>query len=795
MPDDTIVNGLNTSLTLNDDGIYKIDFIVTDSTGCRDNTFEDVIIYVSTIPDFRGTEAASNSICLGDSVDITGVVETVVSTPNFAPPVAGVTFLPDGNGTSYITCIDVNKFTAGTTLNSGSDLRGIFVNMEHSYVGDLDIRITAPNGVTINLFEQAGRGAYFGEPIFPDVTNDPGVGYTYNFTEGSRATETLMNAANNTQPGTSVPEGDYLPLQSFAGLVGTEVNGLWCIEVTDNLSRDNGYIFEWGLTYDQALFPASLVFEPQSNSTRWLPGTDIINTSIDGSVITVLPTSAGLFCYTYELVDSFNCVYIEEICIDVTDAVSIPQIVSDWDICRGSSGSPSVVLALNTPFIESETNAVVENYYNSIADAQTLSNPITSFFLFTNSPSRTVYVRFGRNDQCFEVRPYTVNLLTSPPIGTPANLMQSDLDGDSQEVFDLTLNNNLLLDGLPSNDYAITYYENESDALDRSNGITNPATYSNISNPQTIFGSIINLSGGCNAYRPFVLSFADQAAIDSDGDGVFNNVEDLNGNNNLTDDDVDNDQIPNYLDVDDDGDGILTNIEISGIGAGGSAAGYTFIDTDNDQVENYLDADDDGDGIDTDLEDIDNDGNPINDDTDNNQVPNFLDNDDDGDSVNTEFEIVGIGAGGSATGYTYIDTDNDLTENYLDDDDDGDGLDTIDEDYNLDGNPLNDDTNNNQIPDFLDDTVTLSISTIENSGVEIYPTMVDDRITIKFNGSTLQNLQVTIVDLAGKQIISNQLSNSRSEQSIDLSTLKQGMYLLLFNNGLGQQSVRKIVKK
>ncbi len=48
------------------------------------------------------------------------------------------------------------------------------------------------------------------------------------------------------------------------------------------------------------------------------------------------------------------------------------------------------------------------------------------------------------------------------------------------------------------------------------------------------------------------------------------------------------------------------------------------------------------------------------------------------------------------------DTDEDLIPNYLDVDDDNDGILTRDEDANGDGNPLNDDTDNDGIPDYLD---------------------------------------------------------------------------------------------
>ena len=49
--------------------------------------------------------------------------------------------------------------------------------------------------------------------------------------------------------------------------------------------------------------------------------------------------------------------------------------------------------------------------------------------------------------------------------------------------------------------------------------------------------------------------------IDHDLDGIDSKFEDLNGDNNFTNDDTDEDGIYNYLDDDDDGDGVLTKDE------------------------------------------------------------------------------------------------------------------------------------------------------------------------------------------------------------------------------------------
>ncbi len=66
------------------------------------------------------------------------------------------------------------------------------------------------------------------------------------------------------------------------------------------------------------------------------------------------------------------------------------------------------------------------------------------------------------------------------------------------------------------------------------------------------------------AYSPLIFSFKlyDAKKSDQDGDKIYSDDEDLNGDGNFTNDDTDGDGIQNYFDADDDGDGYLTRNEI-----------------------------------------------------------------------------------------------------------------------------------------------------------------------------------------------------------------------------------------
>ncbi len=114
--------------------------------------------------------------------------------------------------------------------------------------------------------------------------------------------------------------------------------------------------------------------------------------------------------------------------------------------------------------------------------------------------------------------------------------------------------------------------------------------------------------------------FSEDCSSDMDADNVLDFEEDLNRDGDLTNDDTDEDGIPDYLDPDDDDDTVPTIIEA--VEAKNTTA---YLDTDGDGIPNYLDNDDDGDGTLTVDEDYNGDGDPTNDDINNNGIPDYLD--------------------------------------------------------------------------------------------------------------------------------------------------------------------------
>jgi hypothetical protein len=174
-------------------------------------------------------------------------------------------------------------------------------------------------------------------------------------------------------------------------------------------------------------------------------------------------------------------------------------------------------------------------------------------------------------------------------------------------------------------------------------------------------------------------------------------------------------------------------------------------------------------------EDLNNDGNFANDDTDADGIPNFIDNDDDGDMILTSIEYVFPNAAEGRTS-SLLDTDNDGIPNYLDNDDDGDGVLTIDEDYNGNNNPGDDDTNNNGTPDYLEQSVALGVTAnVLNNLVSVYPNPASDVFYITNKSDEIIS-NIAIYSINGSLI--KEIKNPADANGIQVADLQTGVYFV-----------------
>lgn len=157
---------------------------------------------------------------------------------------------------SYDSPINFAGFTAGQKLLDLDGLLGICATMEHSYIADLQIEVSCPDGnyAVLSAFEGYDAAtAYLGQPNDLDDSNNPvpGTGYEYCWTPNAANPPFLPYIEQEGLSfGQSVPAGDYQASSGLTPLVGCTLNGDWKLSVEDRFGIDNGFVFSWSVKFN-----------------------------------------------------------------------------------------------------------------------------------------------------------------------------------------------------------------------------------------------------------------------------------------------------------------------------------------------------------------------------------------------------------------------------------------------------------------------------------------------------------------------------------------------------------------
>jgi len=321
--------------TFTEPGEYIVTLTVEDNNGCQSLNVEPMQVLVSTIPEFN--TVLDDEICLGATANLDGsYLQSTVWTALPPQVVGGEFYISDDLGVTFSNSIVFDYFEPGAVLDDCNDLLSITINMEHSYLGDLNFSMTCPDGTSVTLLEfpNGGGGTFLGEPVDNDLDDTPGVGYDYGWSPTATNGDWGDNAGGF---GGTLPPGLYESEFDLCAFVGCPLNGAWTLNITDNLGSDDGTIFEFGVNFNPNLFPDITTFTPVygsgSDSSYW-SGPFIQSATPDGNTIEVLPPDAGIHNYTYTATNDFGCTFDTTLAINV---IATPQVFTGEDImvCEG----------------------------------------------------------------------------------------------------------------------------------------------------------------------------------------------------------------------------------------------------------------------------------------------------------------------------------------------------------------------------------------------------------------------------------------------------------------------------
>lgn len=318
--DGTTASGATATHSFDEPGEYIVQLNLVDDNNCVNSNLVDLQVLVSTTPSFQGT-IQSQEFCFGATVDLDAVVApttwTALPEMNFGPPVQ----LPDLQGVPFTSEVTFTQFDPGQMLLNTNGLLSICASLEHTFIGDLIVSATCPNGQNVIFHQQNGGGTDLGQPGGVTCTE-----YCWS------PTATNGTWVDNAGGGT-LPSGTYESLNPMSGFVGCPLNGTWTFTVVDMWAADDGSMCDWQINFDPSLFPDLTEFTPILGSTidsaGW-SGPGVVIDPNDPLHATATPNTPGDYDFTFTVTDNFGCSYDTTVTITIAEPLAVeagPDII------------------------------------------------------------------------------------------------------------------------------------------------------------------------------------------------------------------------------------------------------------------------------------------------------------------------------------------------------------------------------------------------------------------------------------------------------------------------------------
>jgi gliding motility-associated-like protein len=297
---------------------------------------------------------ADTSVCLPNTpVQLSGTVPTPVP----APPTftnGTVIDIPNGNFpiNSTVTSFGVMPPTIGPGV-----IRSVCINVEHSWISDVDAYLVSPNGIVLELTtDNGGDGNNYSNTCFTPTATVP-ISFPGPFAPSSAAPFT----------------GNWLPEGPWTDLYGEPSNGNWRLRINDDQNNINGKLLNWTMT-----------FEPSYGVTyQWSPAGGLSCTDCPNPVASP-PVSA---IYTVTATDSYGCTATDDVQVNI-GAIAAGITITQPILCHGQKATILANATGNNTYLwnTGQTTASLSNL-----SAGTYTVTITSVGAFcTSSASVTI---------------------------------------------------------------------------------------------------------------------------------------------------------------------------------------------------------------------------------------------------------------------------------------------------------------------------------------------------------------------------------------------------------------------
>lgn len=337
-----------------EDGIAELPESVGISVQVDPCNFDTVILHIRDRI-LEPPMLADTSVCLPNTpVQLNGTVPTPVPAP---PTFTNGTDIPIPNGNFPINSTVTSFGVMPPTIGPGV-IRSVCINVDHSWISDIDAYLVSPNGIVLEL-----------------TTDNGADGNNYTNTCFTPTATVPISFPGPFAPSTAAPfTGNWLPEGPWTDLYGEPSNGNWRLRLNDDQNNINGTLLDWTMT-----------FEPSYGVTyQWSPAGGLSCTDCPNPVATV-PVSG---IYSVTATDSYGCTATDDMQLSI-GSISANIAITQPILCHGQKGSIQANAPGNNTYAwnTGQTSASLSNL-----SAGTYTVTITSVGAFCTSSASVTLV-------------------------------------------------------------------------------------------------------------------------------------------------------------------------------------------------------------------------------------------------------------------------------------------------------------------------------------------------------------------------------------------------------------------
>lgn len=336
--DGTSASVTDTSYLFAHSGFRTATLIVLDDAGCVDSSA--ISVEVSPTADFW--YVPNQMSCLGD----TALMRARVEQRSYYRYLVQPTLIVDNDTTMFTLAVD--RFEPEDQINSPSDISTICVDMEHSHMGDLQVRLTCPNGNSMLLQQLGGGQTDLGDTYWNAPPTSPGGCWQYCWAPDATLGTWAECASNgptpnvvNTYEALSLRPGTYSSIEPFSNLIGCPKNGEWNLSIIDNSNGANGFLCDWSLQFEGEDITSpdtsnvrTITAEIEGACEAWVwSGPDLLAMQEPCDTARAWPQEVGVHVYTLMVTDNSGCVHLDERTLEVLDLR--PEVVGPISVSLG----------------------------------------------------------------------------------------------------------------------------------------------------------------------------------------------------------------------------------------------------------------------------------------------------------------------------------------------------------------------------------------------------------------------------------------------------------------------------